>query len=158
MREAGMESQPRVRAATESDLDAMTRLIERLFTVEPDFSFDPGQARRGLGLLLAKQEAAALWVAEQGGQVIAMCTAQIVISTAEGGPVAWVEDVVVRPDRRGRGIGRLLLDAVTTWAIRRGLTRLQLLADGENAAALGFYRQRGWQGTRMICLRLRPGE
>lgn len=153
-----MQSKPRIRAATESDLDAMTQLIGRLFALEPDFSFDLGQVRRGLGLLLAKKEAAALWVAEQGSQVIGMCSAQIVISTAEGGPVAWVEDVVVRPDLRGRGIGRQLLEAVTTWAKRRGLTRLQLLTDCENETALGFYRQGGWQTTRMLCLRLRPGE
>ncbi|PIV87751.1 MAG: GNAT family N-acetyltransferase [Hydrogenophilales bacterium CG17_big_fil_post_rev_8_21_14_2_50_63_12] len=153
-----MPSKPRLRAATEADLDAMTQLIARLFALEPDFSFDPARVRRGLGLLLSKKEAAALWVAEQDSQVIAMCSAQIVISTAEGGPVAWVEDLVVRPDQRGRGIGRLLLDAVTIWAKRRGLTRLQLLADCENETALGFYRHQGWQATRMICLRLRPGE
>ena len=72
--------------------------------------------------------------------------------------MAWVEDLVVRPDQRGRGVGRLLLDAVTIWAKRRGLTRLQVLADCENETALGFYRHQGWQATRMICLRLRPGE
>ena len=151
-------SKPRIRAAGEADLDAMLQLIASLFALEPDFAFDPGKVRRGLHLLLARVEAAALWVAEQDGQVVGLCSAQIVISTAEGGPVAWVEDVVVSPVLRGQGIGRLLLDAVATWAMRRGLTRLQLLADHENEAALGFYRHQGWQATRMICLRLRPGE
>jgi len=151
-------SKPRLRAAAESDLDAMTQLIGRLFALEPDFDFDPAKVRHALALLLAREEAAALWVAEQTGRVIGMCSAQIVVSTAEGGPVAWVEDVVVSPDQRGRGIGRLLLGAVTTWAKRRGITRLQLLADRENEAALGFYRRLDWQTTRMLCLRLRPGE
>jgi GNAT superfamily N-acetyltransferase len=151
-------SKPRLRAAAESDLDAMTQLVGRLFALEPDFAFDPAKVRHALALLLTREEAAALWVAEQAGRVIGMCTAQIVLSTAEGGPVAWVEDVVVSPDQRGRGIGRLLLDAVTTWAKRRGITRLQLLADHENEAALGFYRRLDWQTTRMLCLRLRPGE
>jgi GNAT superfamily N-acetyltransferase len=87
-----------------------------------------------------------------------MCTAQIVISTAEGGRAAWVEDVVVRRDLHGSGIGRRLLDAVSTWAKRHDISRLQLLADAENAAALNFYRRLDWQTTRMICLRQRPGE
>jgi len=153
-----MLSKPRIRAAGESDLDAMTQLIGGLFALEPDFSFDPAKVRRGLGLLLARETAAALWVAELGGRVVAMCSAQIVISTAEGGPVAWVEDMVVDPDLRGQGIGRLLLDAVSAWAVRRGLSRLQLLADCENEAALGFYRRLGWRSTRLVCLRLRPGQ
>ena len=148
----------RIRAASESDLDAMVGLIERLFTLEPDFRFDAGRARHGLDLLLAREDAAALWVAELDGQVIGMCSAQIVISTAEGGLAAWVEDVVVRPELRGAGIGRRLLAAVSAWAMRRGISRLQLLADAENAIALGFYRRLDWQTTRLICLRQRPGE
>ncbi len=147
-----------IRAASESDLDVMVGLIERLFTLEPDFRFDAGRARHGLDLLLAREDAAALWVAELDGQVIGMCSAQIVISTAEGGLAAWVEDVVVRPELRGAGIGRRLLAAVSAWAMRRGISRLQLLADAENAIALGFYRRLDWQTTRLICLRQRPGE
>ena len=148
---------PRIRAAGEADLDAMTQLVGRLFALEPDFSFDPIKVRRAFSQLLAKQEAA-LWVAERDERVIAMCTAQILISTAEGGPVAWVEDVVVSPDQRGAGIGRQLLDAVSSWAKRRGITRLQLLVDRENTAALDFYRRLDWQPTRLNCLRLRPGD
>lgn len=153
-----MQQKARIRAAIDADLDGMVLLIERLFALEPDYPFDAAKVRHGLELLLARPDAAALWVAEQQRRVVGMCSAQIVISTAEGGPVAWVEDVVVSPDQRGHGIGRLLLDAISAWAARRGISRLQLLADGENAAALGFYRRLDWQTTRMICLRLRPGE
>ena len=65
-------------------------------------------------------------------------------------------DVVVRADCRGQGVGRQLMAAVTAWADARGLTRLQLLADGGNQAALDFYRRIGWQGTRLVCLRYMP--
>lgn len=153
-----MLSKPRIRAAGEADLEAMTRLIEQLFALEPDYPFDAAKVRHGFELMLGRADAAALWVAELENRVVGMCSAQIVISTAEGGPVAWVEDVVVDPDQRGRGIGRLLLNAVSAWAAWRGLGRLQLLADRDNAAALGFYRSLGWQTTGMICLRLQPGE
>lgn len=148
----------RIRIACAPDLDAMVGLIEQLFALEPDYGFDAAKVRRGLGLLLNNEETAALWVAEQDGHAVGMCTAQIVISTSEGGRVAWVEDVVVRHDLRGSGIGHRLLDAVSTWAMRHGISRLQLLADTENAAALNFYRRLDWQTTRMICLRQRPGE
>ena len=153
-----MKTRPRIRLAAEADLEAMTQLIGRLFALEPDFPFDPAKVRRGLDLLLAREDSAAVWVAELDGRVVGLCSAQIVISTAEGGPVAWVEDVVVSPDLRGRGIGSLLLDAVLAWAGRRGLARLQLVADRDNEAALGFYRRLGWDTTRLICLRHRPGE
>jgi GNAT superfamily N-acetyltransferase len=155
---ARLNTLPIIRAATEADLDAMVALVKLLFALEPDYPFNSEKVRQGLTLLLANDTAAAIWVAELSNHVIGMCSAQIVISTSEGGPVAWVEDVVVNPDLRGQGIGQRLLAAVSAWAIRRGLGRMQLLADNENAAALGFYQHLGWQTTRMRCLRLRPGE
>lgn len=35
----------------------------------------------------------------------------------------------------------------------KGLSRLQLLADRDNAEALDFYTDRDWKRTRLICLR-----
>lgn len=149
---------PLVRPATPADLDALLPLIRALFALEPDFAFDPAKVRRGLTLLLEAPEQAGVWVAEQGDEVRGMCTAQIVISTAEGGPAAWVEDVVIHPEARGQGLGRRLLDAVQTWAGQRGITRLQLQADRENAPALAFYQHLGWQPLRMVSLRKKVGE
>ncbi len=92
-------------------------------------------------------------VAERAGAVIGMVTAQLVVSTAEGGASAWVEDMVVAAPERGRGVGRRLLEAIEAWATARGASRLQLLADRENAPALAFYARLGWSPTRLVCLR-----
>jgi hypothetical protein len=43
--------------------------------------------------------------------------------------------------------------AISTWADRHGLTRLQLLADRNNRPALDFYARLGWRQTQLICLR-----
>jgi GNAT superfamily N-acetyltransferase len=94
-----------------------------------------------------------VWVAQVGGRVVGMCAAQVIISTAEGGEAAIVEDVVVDRMLRRRGIGQELLAAVDRWARQRGIRRLQLLADHQNFAALNFYSRRGWLPTRMVCLR-----
>jgi GNAT superfamily N-acetyltransferase len=148
---------PRIRPATPADLDALIPLIRTLFALEPDYPFDPDKVRRGLTLLLAMPDLAGVWVVDQQGAVLGLCSAQIVISTAEGGPSAWVEDLVIHPQARGRGLGRALMAAVSAWARERGVTRLQLLADRDNAPALGFYQHLGWQPLRMISLRHRPG-
>lgn len=143
-----------IRPAGQDDLDAMVSLLQALFAIEEDFTPDPERQRRGLirfldgcgkhrGILVAASEAG----------VIAMATIQILVSTAEGGPVGLVEDVVVREEYRGCGIGRRLMDAVAAWADERGLTRLQLMADRTNFSALDFYDRMGWVPTRLICLR-----
>ncbi|MGE4298960.1 MAG: N-acetyltransferase family protein [Desulfovibrionaceae bacterium] len=144
-----------IRPATAADVEAMVGLLNALFSIEADFQPDPARQRRGLRMLLSAQTACVL-VAEMDGEVAGMCTCQLVVSTAEGGFSGLVEDVVVADSRRGGGIGRALLDAATAWAVERGATRLQLLADADNAPACAFYSHIGWTGTRLVCLRRVP--
>jgi GNAT superfamily N-acetyltransferase len=84
-----------------------------------------------------------------------MCTAQSLVSTAEGAMVALVEDLVVDVRYRGMGIGLKLMSAVESWARKHGMPRMQLLADRTNFSALDFYDKLGWCPTRLICLRRR---
>ncbi len=142
-----------IRSATRSDLDALVALLGLLFSIEADFRPDPERQRRGLARALADPARAGVLVAERDGAVIGMVTAQLVVSTAEGGASAWIEDMVVAERERGRGVGRRLLEAIEAWARARGASRLQLLADRENAPALAFYARLGWSSTRLVCLR-----
>lgn len=145
-----------IRAAREADLPALVELIRALFALEPDFAVDAERQHRGLRMLLEEPQRAAVLVAERAGRIIGMVTAQLVVSTAEGAPSAWIEDMVVEAPERKQGVGPRLLAAVEAWAVARGATRLQLLADRENAPALRFYSRAGWQSTRMVCLRRVP--
>ena len=142
-----------VRPARMEDLERLVGLLDLLFAIEADFRPDPVLQRQGLALLLDDERARVL-VAERAGGVLGMCTGQLVVSTAEGGPALLVEDVVVDPDHRGRGVGRALLAALADWARGRGVRRLQLLADGSNGPALAFYDRLGWRATALVCRRL----
>ena len=143
-----------IRPANPADLAALVDLLRILFAIEADFDFDAARQRQGLVMLLA-QEKAVIMVAETAGQVIGMCSGQLTISTAEGGFALLVEDVVIAEPWQGRGIGRELMTALEQWAAKRKVGRLQLLADRNNATALGFYRKLGWQPTELICQRRR---
>lgn len=144
-----------VRLADEGDVPAMCGLLGELFTLESGFAPDAARQAAGLGLLL-KAGNAAVFVADCGGAVAGMCTIQTLVSTSEGGAAGVVEDVVVGEAFRGRGMGTALIEAARSWARGRRLTRLQLLADSGNEAALGFYRGVGWERTALVCLRKKP--
>jgi len=144
-----------IRFAAEADIPVLVALLQELFAIEADFRADPVKQACGLRLLL-ENPGAHVWVAEEGERVVGLCTLQVLISTAEGGPVGLVEDVVVASDRRGVGIGRQLLQALESWAAAKRLSRLQLLADRGNDPALAFYRRLGWTATQLIALRKIP--
>lgn len=142
----------RVRPARAADLDAMAALIAIIFAVEADFAVDAAKQRRGLAMFLEQPAGRCLLVAEYQQQVIGMCSAQLLISTAEGGWKAIVEDVVVAKEYQGQGIGRTMLAALADWAVSQGGQRLDLLADRDNQRGLDFYNRTGWKKTNLIAL------
>lgn len=142
-----------IRRAKPADISGMVRLLRILFSIETDFLFDEGKQQRGLEMMLSDCTNRCIMVAELNQQIVGMCTAQILVSTAEGGIAALIEDLVVEDACRGEGIGKELLLSIEGWAIARGVRRLQLLADQNNTRALEFYRKMEWKVTELICLR-----
>lgn len=139
----------KIRTATKNDIPEMAELLHELFAIETDFSPDYEVQACGLELLIEKENAE-IFVACIDDQVVGMCTVQVLVSTARGKAVAAIEDVVVDVEHRGKGIGSSLLRNVEEWATRQDLGRLQLMADRDNAPALGFYRRQGWHQTNLI--------
>lgn len=148
-----MRLEATVREAGMADLESMVELLGELFSREADFAPDARTQRRGLSLMLRPSPDRTVLVADAAGEAVGMATAQLVVSTAEGGPSALVEDVVVRPGHRGQGLGRALLAGLEAWAALRGATRMQLLCDRDNAPALDFYAACGWTPTQLVCIR-----
>jgi ribosomal protein S18 acetylase RimI-like enzyme len=143
-----------IRTAKPDDVPQLVALLKALFVIEADFDFDQDKQTLGLQLLL-KSDRACILVAESSDdkKLCGMCSIQILISTAEGGAVGLLEDLIVAADVRNRGIGAKLLAEGCVWAERQGLKRLQLLADKNNSPALGFYEKQGWQSTQLVCLK-----
>ena len=145
----------RIRAAKHSDIDILVNLLRELFEIEEDFVFDDKKQRRGLNLMVNSKKDC-IFVAEYRNEVIGMCSVQLLISTAEGGFVGLVEDMVVKKEHKGTGVGRKLITKVEQWSVEQGLTRLQLLGDRNNDPALAFYEKLGWSKTKLIGLRKSP--
>lgn len=141
-----------VRSASTSDLSGMSNLLDDLFSIEKDFTPDVRRQRRGLATLMESKRATIL-VAVAGSQIIGMCTLQPLISTAEGGTVGMVEDMVIAEPWRGKGVGRMLLEALEAKAREQQMSRLQLLTDLDNEPARQFYSRLLWRPTQLIAMR-----
>ena len=143
-----------IEQASTADIPAMVGLLAALFSIEQDFKPDTERQIRGLAGVLASPNACIMLARSAQGEAIAMCSAQLVFSTAEGAHSAWIEDMVVHEAWRRRGVGRQVLQAVLAWASEHGATRAQLLADLDNQPALDYYQHLGWQATSLIARRL----
>jgi GNAT superfamily N-acetyltransferase len=143
-----------IRPAKTADIPRMCCLLSELFAIESDFSPDSQRQVMGLSLLLADRSGlSAVLVAEQGDDIVGMCSVQTLISTAQGGPVGLLEDLIVKKDHRGNGIGTRLLSEIFRWCDTKNISRLQLLRDVDNMSALMFYAVNGWSSTSLVCMR-----
>jgi GNAT superfamily N-acetyltransferase len=76
-------------------------------------------------------------------------------STFEGRPGIYLEDLFVRPDARGSGLGKALLAKLAALAVERDCARLEWSVLDWNTPAIDFYKALGarpmdeWTGYRV---------
>ncbi len=64
-------------------------------------------------------------------------------STFEGKPGIYLEDLFVRPEARGSGLGKALLTRLAALAVERDCARLEWSVLDWNEPAIGFYKGLG---------------
>ena len=145
---------PEITPATLADVPQLAGLLTILFTHEVELAPDPAKQERALRLILAQPELGRIFCAREGDRVLGMVSLLFSISTAEGGRCAWLEDMIIHPDHRNAGLGRLLIDHALQAAQTLGCTRVTLLTDGINASAMRFYERVGFVRSSMVPFRL----
>ena len=67
-------------------------------------------------------------------------------------PVAWLEGIYVRPERRRQGIGRRLVEAVADWGRARGMTELGSDAWLDNLESRLSHALWGFEETKRVVM------
>ena len=147
------DDRPRVEPATIEDLPELTELVMNLFTVSGDFTPDRLLQERGLQLILEQPNRGRIFVVRNDDQIFGMVNLLFTISTARGGFVLLMEDVVIHPDHRGQGYGTMLVDHVAEFAKLKHFKRITLLTDRISAESQEFFKKRGFEYSNMIPMR-----
>ena len=146
-----------VRRATPPDLQRIGRLGALL--VGEHYDFDPRRflAARPrtpadyasfIGTQLEDPDVAVL-VADDNGEVIgyAYTAVEGYDYMALRGPAGVLHDLIIAPGHRGRGVGRLLLDATLAFFRSRGVPRVVLSTAAQNEAAQRLFARMGFRRT-----------
>jgi GNAT superfamily N-acetyltransferase len=124
------------REATASDAAALAALSTQL-----GYPTQPGEAAERLSAL---GSAGTVLVAEENGAVLGwihVCWVQFFQSP----PFAEVGGLVVDEASRGRGAGKLLLEAGARWAAERGCRKLRVRSNVVREDAHRFYEREGFR-------------
>ena len=147
----------RIEQATTEHIPQMADLLAVLFSEEVEFRPDREKQIRGLRMIIGAPERGNLFIATEEDEVVGMVSLLFTISTANGAPACWLEDMVIRPDHRGMGIGTRLLQHAVVYAKSHGFTRITLLTDRVNEKTVRFYERNGFQHSEMVPMRLHLG-
>jgi GNAT superfamily N-acetyltransferase len=154
-----MDPLTRIEAATLEDLPALTELLMELFAQEPDFRPDYNTQMRGLRLILEQPNRGRIFVLRGAQQIIGMINLLFTISTAEGGFVILLEDLVVHRNFRRQGFGGQLLEYAINFARQKDFLRITLLTDRLNTEeSVRFFERHNFQRSEMVPMRLWLGS
>ena len=145
----------RLRPATPADVPVILQLVRALAEYEraPDAVVATEQdfLRHGFG----PAPRFSVLLAEQDGEVAGFALWFFTFSTWLGQPGLFLEDLFVRPQLRGRGIGKALMLELARNAVREGCGRFEWNVLDWNQPSIDFYRSLGarqldeWVGCRV---------
>ncbi|NNE91463.1 MAG: GNAT family N-acetyltransferase [Verrucomicrobiales bacterium] len=125
-----------------------------LFELEEDFEPDRNRQERGLRAILEQPNRGRIFVVRTDYEIIGMVNVLFTISTAMGGFVILLEDVIIHPDFRNQSYGTQLIDYVIQFAKRKDFCRITLLTDKISAESQRFFQKLGFQHSHMIPMRM----
>lgn len=133
----------RIRLIQPSDVDRVVELVHELAAYEK--ASDECHLTAGHLTTALFCEAPALFghVAEVDGEVVGVALWFLNFSTWDGVHGIYLEDLYVRPQHRGSGLGRALLTELAGVCVARGYSRFQWWVLNWNKPAIGFYRSLG---------------
>ena len=94
------------------------------------------------GVLDARPAAEAI-LAEVDGIAVGFALFFTTFSTFRGSPGLYLEDIFVKEDHRGAGIGKALLATVAKRGIERGCSKMDWVVLDWNAPSIAFYQAAG---------------
>jgi GNAT superfamily N-acetyltransferase len=143
-----------IEPATEADLDELSEMLGGLFSQESDFRPDKDKQLRGLRLIFEQPSRGRVFVLRREGAIVGMINLLFTISTAEGGFVILLEDLVVHKEFQHHGYGAKLLRHAIEFAKQKNFLRVTLLTDRPENVAQEFFRKHGFVESSMIPMRL----
>jgi len=139
-----------VRRAEARDIEDVAGLAAELAS---SFEFSRQRFQASYPALLAADDACLLLAVDGNGAVGYLLGFRHLTFYANG-PVAWVEEVVVRGQDRGRGIGQALMNAFEEWSVSQWCALVALAT----RRAAPFYLSLGYEESATYFRKVLTGQ
>jgi GNAT superfamily N-acetyltransferase len=140
---AKLDADCEIREATPADVPIILQLIRELAEYERAPN-DAVATEEGLReVLFGSERSAHVLIAREGDEPVGFAVYFFNFSTWLGRPGLYLEDLFVRPEKRGKGYGRALLVELAKIAAARRCGRMEWAVLDWNQPAIDFYKKLG---------------
>jgi len=137
-----------------SDIPDLVYLLGLLFDQELEFQSNPSLQSESLLKIILNPSLGMIFVAKENAQTIGMVSLLFTQSTALGSRVALLEDLVVSPAFRRKGVGSALISYAISTAKISDCKRITLLTDSSNSDSKKVYLSHHFIQSSMSPFRL----
>jgi GNAT superfamily N-acetyltransferase len=148
---------PQFRLAREPDVELLLDFMRQFYALER-YPFDEVAARAALTTLVRDPSLGRAWLIGEGDAAIGYVVLTFGYSLEYRGRDAFVDELFLRADRRGRGVGTQAIRFVVEQCRSLGVRALHLEVERANAAGQALYRRAGFADRdRQLLTRLTDG-
>ncbi|MGH7822214.1 MAG: GNAT family N-acetyltransferase [Candidatus Binatia bacterium] len=135
---------PRIAAAAPSDRDAIIALLAEQFR-EHRIDLERESLAAAVEGLIANGGRGFILLARESGPPFGVACVSFTWTLEHGGRSAWLDELYVTPESRGRGTGKALLDEVLRRCRDAGCAAVDLEVDADHSRAANLYSREGFE-------------
>lgn len=143
----------KIQQATLSDIQSLLNLLTYLFSKEEEFIPNQNNQIKSLKEIVNNPDIGIIFLAKKDNEIIGMVSLLYSISTALGGRVALLEDMVIKEEYQNQKVGSKLINYSLDYLKKSNVKRVTLLTDNNNFKAHDFYKKNGFKKSEMVAFR-----
>jgi ribosomal protein S18 acetylase RimI-like enzyme len=136
--------QLKFRQATRSDIDLLVEFMRQFYAID-NYDFEEARSRTVLDELINDPILGRLWLILNGNETVGYAVVTFGYSLEYHGRSATLDELFIRADQRGRGVGTQALQFVIDACREMGLKTINLEVERANVAGQRLYRKFGFK-------------
>ena len=131
-------------AAKSPDIDTIIKFVQELYKHE-DIRFNESLVMTALSQLLQDDSLGYVWLIYYGEEAIGYVVLTFGYGLEFGGRDALVDELYIREEYRGAGVGTKVLEFITEFCNSLGIKAIHLIVERKNNKAHSLYRKMGFE-------------
>lgn len=122
-----------------SDVKTLLLLMKKFYSID-GYDFNSTQTETSLNEFISAQQYGRIWMIRTDETIIGYIILAIVYSFEFGGRNAFIDELYLEHEFRGKGIGKRVMEFITEEAKKMNIKGLHLEVERHNEKALSLYR------------------